>query len=97
MRQLRKVLVPRTLCHKGFTEVSQSTATRSTHGAATGRGLARSRPSFRSRQSRLHGDLADIQADTRPNDSGNFVTESRYFDLAYTSRARLMSAPTDIE
>jgi len=77
--------------------VSPSTATRSTHGAAMARGLARSRPSFRSRRPGPARDLAEIQADTRPNVSGNFVTESRCFDLAYTSRARSLSAPTDIE
>ena len=41
--------------------------------------------------------LAEAQADTRPHESGNFVTQSRCFDLAYTSRARLMVAPTGIE
>jgi hypothetical protein len=75
--------------------VSQSTAARSIHGAAMGRGLARSRRSFRSHQ--LCRGLAEIQADTRPHESGNFVTQSRYFDLAYTSRARFMAAPTGIE
>jgi hypothetical protein len=44
-----------------------------------------------------HRGLAEIQADTCSHESGNFVTQSRCFDLAYTSRARLMAAPTGIE
>src|ERR1700716_1111693 len=33
----------------------------------------------------------------QPNDSGDFVTESRFFNLAYTSRARLMATHIDVE